>query len=73
MTPCYETVSVVGNVESAVNVAVAGYQANHGGDLPQYVWVPRGKMPAHGVVQHWAMRRVAVVEGRHSGWEVRAT
>ncbi len=46
----YEAVQVVGSVESAVNMVVANWQLNHGGNLPRFVWVPRGKMPPRRVV-----------------------
>ncbi len=71
MSMC-EQVAVVGDVESAVKTAATGYYVNHHGRWPQYVYVPRGKMPRAEVVQSWAVRGVTLVEHGEDKWRVEA-
>lgn len=65
-----EHVRIVGSVESAIRTVVTGYQLNHGGMRPSYVYVPQGTQPDELVVQHWATRRVTIVACGETEWEV---
>lgn len=56
-----EHVRLDGSVESAIRQAVTGYQMNHGGMRPSYVYVPRGRLPDELCVKHWAARNVTIV------------
>jgi len=65
-------VPINGSVESAIKEAVAEFQRRHKGQLPKYVFCPKGVRVGVEHILSWAVRGVAVVTGPASGDSVRA-
>ena len=65
-------VPINGSVESAIKAAVAEFQSRHKGELPSYVFCPKGVLVGVEHIRSWAVRGVSVVTGPASGDAVRA-
>jgi hypothetical protein len=57
-----------GFVRSAVEAAVAQFQVSHQGQMPRYVWVPRGHRPDE--QQEAGLRSRGVTVCEHKGREL---